>query len=224
MCKFLAQAFYVVRPDLRSSGTFKEAYMDQYDLRDKLNNALFKSGYLFDENMESAYEELCKAEFFNENEDNIDTISAFEETFIHGMIMFRHNVKLSRSSVNVVSMLKNGQIVITPYGRANLDFNRRDKDNKTWKDRTDAAIREINNIKNNIYTQVLTVMGILLTISAFINVGANIFKNREYFKLSFWEQLSSVAALYIPLLIILLAILVIMFLVMIITNIINRSK
>jgi hypothetical protein len=97
--------------------------MNQYKLRVKLNSILFDSGYLCDPEKVEDYIIACGMEFAKQTEDKRKTVNAIDELLKYGMIATRNGGKIKGGYINA---LQSGEIIITPYGRANLDMNRRD--------------------------------------------------------------------------------------------------
>jgi hypothetical protein len=204
--------------------TVEGSTMNQYHLRLKLNDVCCKTGFLYDQVNLDKYIQLCKIEFNSENTKTDETTQSVLYLLKKGMITTNKRMKqgvediLSKSPSEIIDFLKNGDFVITPYGRANLDINYRDGEFQSSKEIIENTQSEISTFKNIMYAQILTLMGIILAVITFINVGANLFQNPDYFKLPFLQQISSVIALYIPLIIIIVILLLGLYLIMKISN------
>jgi len=120
------------------------------------------------------------------------------------------------STDKTIELLTNGQFIITEYGRCNIDLNNRDHISRQLND-------EINKQKDTINAQVLTLMGIILAAITFIIAGLDLYKNPDFFKISFVNQILSSVALYIPLLMVIICLLLGLYLIMIVINNLNKK-
>ena len=190
------------------------------DLRKVLNKLYFDSGYLYNQNKFDEYKILCKKEFhkkqYNENEYREQLISYVK----YGMIKLEDNEMIKdidqMSTDKTIELLTNGQFIITEYGRCNIDLNNRDHISRQLND-------EINKQKDTINAQVLTLMGIILAAITFIIAGLDLYKNPDFFKISFVNQILSSVALYIPLLMVIICLLLGLYLIMIVINNLNKK-
>jgi hypothetical protein len=97
--------------------------MNEYRLKSKLNDAICGSGYLKDKTKGKEYSDKCADIFEGQNENKKGTIKAIKYLIKTGMVEYRCD---PMGGSSLIQNLIDGIIVITQYGRANLDIQRRD--------------------------------------------------------------------------------------------------
>ena len=96
--------------------------MNEYRLKVRLNDAFCGSGYVKDEKKTAEYAARCADIFEEQSDDKKSTIRAIKYVLKTGMATYRGDP----GGGSLIKDLKSGLIVITEYGRANLDIQRRD--------------------------------------------------------------------------------------------------
>jgi hypothetical protein len=198
--------------DARASG--RRAQRDNMDiLRHHLNRILHITGFLYNPFKEELYNEECKKEFRNVKYKDPKIKDLFIELFKNGMISYKDMSKKNKDDFDVDNMkvdqirdlLINGKIIINQYGRANMDVNNRDiimyNQQISWVDKFKETKKKLNGLKTDIYAQILTLMGIILAVITFINLGIDFARNPKYLELSFFKQVLAAISLFIPMLI-----------------------
>lgn len=207
---------------------FDEEQFGAY-LLERLNNiGIDDTGFLIYPFKKELYQKRCKIEFSGHIYGHTYFKIGFLKMFLTGKILFTDSQKTkefdnSTEDSEILSLLKAGELKISEYGRAWLDTSRTRNGISTWAKEMDKEKKELDIFKNTMYVQVLTLMGIIVAVIAFINLSTKVFENPEYFKLCFLQQLLVSCSLYLPLLFIILIVMAGLFIFYKIFNLFTKS-
>jgi len=153
------------------------------------------------------YKNACKERFKRLSEDNINVRHNLEK------MEYYMQIDQTIKSNSLIEALKGGGINITPYGRTIIDLNHTSgylyQEIETKKD-------ELERLKDNLIVQALTLMGIFVAIISFIYQGIKLISIPEFIEKTFFEQISTSFALYLPVLLIPIALIFLYFLLQIV--------
>jgi hypothetical protein len=96
--------------------------------------------------------------------------------------------------------LKNGQVYLTDYGKTYVEIYCEFKPYiETQTNNINSKIKQLEEMQNNLFFQIIGIMGIFIAILAFIFQGISLITKSDFITLSFNQQLLTGFGLYIPL-------------------------
>ena|SRR4030042_754028 len=146
------------------------------------------------QNKDAVYKQKCEIQFTDIRLDD-ETINSLIHRIKYNEIEYIPDQNKLIPVTEILSSLKSGNLRITPYGRSLLNLYATRSNISIL----DSKIKEVDGIKNNIYTNLLTLMGIIIAVIVFIIQGMNLIKNDVFANLDFPKQLQTVISLYLPL-------------------------